>query len=66
MDTDDLRVLEAMHRSSPKLPIIVMTAYGSPETTADALRLGAVAVIDKPFEIDDLAPLVRKALQDFA
>jgi two-component system, NtrC family, response regulator AtoC len=60
-DCDDLQLLARMRRVSPMTPIILMTAHGTPEIAADAVRLGAIAVVDKPFEIDDLAPLVWKA-----
>ena len=61
-DSNDLRVLSAIRRRSPSTPIIVMTAYGSPELSEAARRLGAFAVMDKPFEMDALAPLVGRAI----
>ena len=61
-DSNDLRVLSAIRRRSPLTPVIVMTSYGSPEISEAARRLGAFAVIDKPFEMDALAPLVGRAL----
>jgi DNA-binding NtrC family response regulator len=61
-DCDDLRVLSAFRRLSPRTPVIVMTAYGSPELSVEARRLGAFAVIEKPFEIEALQPLVDRAL----
>ena len=61
-DSDDLRVLSMMRRAAPATPVIVMTAYGSPEELAEARRLGAFAVMDKPFEMNALAPLVERAL----
>ena len=62
-DSNDLRVLAAMRRLSPKTPIILMTAHGTPETVTGASKLGAFAVINKPFELDELAPLVHSALR---
>ena len=61
-DADDLRVLSAIRRVSPHTPVIVMTAYGSPELFTEALRVGAFAVVDKPFELNALPPLVEGAL----
>ena len=40
-----------------------MTAFGSEELLADARRLGAFAVLDKPFEIEALGPLVAHAVE---
>ena len=61
-DCDDLRVLSAIRRLSPHTPVILMTAYGSPELFMEARRLGAFAVVDKPFEMDALQPLIERAL----
>ena len=61
-DADDLRNLSAIRRVSPYTPVIVMTAYGSPELLTEARRLGAFAIVDKPFELDALPPLVERAL----
>jgi CheY-like chemotaxis protein len=61
-DCDDLHVLSAVRRLAPTTPVIVMTAYGTPESLKEAHRLGAFAVLDKPFEMDALVPLVEHAL----
>ena len=60
-DADGLQVLSDLHRLSPSTPIILMTAYGTPELVDLARRLGAFAVIDKPFDVGDLVPLVERA-----
>jgi DNA-binding response OmpR family regulator len=45
----------ADHRAlAAEVPFVLITAFGSEETHAQARRLGATAVIDKPFDIDDL------------
>jgi two-component system response regulator AtoC len=61
-DADDLHVLSAMRQLSPRTPVILMTAFESPQLLADARKLGVFAVLDKPFEMDALAPLVEHAL----
>ena len=62
-DFCDLSLLAVMHRLAPTVPIIVMTAYATPEIVERARRLGAYRVINKPFEMDALAPLIREALR---
>ena len=62
-DFCDLSLLAVMHRLAPTVPIIVMTAYATPEIVERARRLGAYRVINKPFEMDELAPLIREALR---
>jgi DNA-binding NtrC family response regulator len=61
-DSDDLRVLAAMRWLSPATPVILMTAHGSPGLLEQARRLGAFAVLDKPFEMNELAGIVDVAL----
>jgi len=60
-DSDDLRLLATVRRKAPHTPIILMTAFGTPEVVKRALELGACAVVSKPFEVDDLVPLVSGA-----
>ena len=60
-DSSDLSLLRTLHALSPATPLILMTAFGSPELEHDALALGAYRVVDKPFEIDDLAHVVTEA-----
>src|SRR5512138_3356662 len=40
-DTKDLSLLSSLRKLAPKTPIILMTAYGSPEIAGAALDLGA-------------------------
>jgi two-component system NtrC family response regulator len=60
-DSSDLGLLETIRRTTPTSAVIMMTAYGSPEIAADAMRLGAFRVLGKPVELGSLAPLVRQA-----
>lgn len=43
-------------------PIILITAFGDKETHMQAERLGAVALFDKPFDIDEMLEKVRATL----
>lgn len=43
--------------------IIVITAHGDERTAVDAMKLGALDYFGKPFEVDDLLKVVRRALQ---
>lgn len=45
-----------------RTPVIVMTAFGDHATHDMAHRLGARAVLDKPFEVEDLQRAVREAV----
>ncbi len=47
----------------PKLPVIILTAHGTVDTAVEALKMGAVDYLSKPFDQDEVRRLVRKALQ---
>ena len=60
-DSEDLSLLASLRQSTPKSQIILMTAFGTPEVVRGALDLGAYRVVNKPFEMQDLANLVAEA-----
>ena len=60
-DSNDLALLSRLRRLAPATRIILMTAYGTPEIVQAALDLGVYRVISKPFDMNDLAPLVAQA-----
>jgi len=62
-EMDGLEFLEQVHQKWPDLPVILMTAYGSLETTMEAIRLGAWDYISKPFSPEDCRALVKKVLE---
>ena len=49
-----LSVLAGLREFKNAPPIILITAFGDDETHAEAMHLGAAAMIDKPFEIAEL------------
>jgi len=55
-------VLEAASLSPDAPPIILITAFGDAETHDQARRFGAVAILDKPFDMDDLIKVVENVL----
>ncbi len=57
-----LDVLERLRSADPFTPYIGVTAFGSPEIRQAAARLGAIAVLEKPFEIRELLHLVAEAI----
>ena len=56
-----LDLVSQLHAARPKLPIILMTAFGTTETAIEATRLGAFEYVLKPFEMTELLALVAKA-----
>jgi len=58
-----LKTFEAIHTLEPKLPVIIMTAYGTTETAIEATKMGAFDYILKPFEIPDMLAVIKQALE---
>jgi len=54
-----LDVLRGLRLSKSAPPVILITAFGGSEMRAVAKSLGAVAVFDKPFQMDDLRTAVH-------
>ena len=59
---DGLSLLEMVHRDFPAIPVVLMTAFGSIETAIRAVKEGAFDYISKPFNLDELVAIVRRAL----
>lgn len=55
-----LDVLAGFRRADWTTPFVLITAFGSDELHEEALRLGASAVVDKPFDLDVLRILIRQ------
>ncbi len=60
---DGLQFLSKVQEKWPNLPVILMTAYGSLETTMEAISLGAWDYISKPFSPADCRAIVKKVLE---
>ena len=61
---DGLDVLTRLHAMSEMLPIIMISAHGTPTTAIEAVRKGAVDFLEKPFESTDrLYVTIRNALE---
>jgi DNA-binding NtrC family response regulator len=61
-DSDDLSVLRRIRQLVPACRVIMMTAHGTPEILAEAVREGAVATIAKPFDLMQVVGMVREAI----
>ena len=62
-DTDGLQVLRKIKEQSPETLVILMTAFSTVENAVEAMKLGAYHYVNKPFNLDEVALLVDKALE---
>ena len=61
---DVIRELAASTPDAERPAIVMMTAHGSIESAVEAMKLGASDYLQKPFEVDELLVLARRALED--
>jgi DNA-binding NtrC family response regulator len=62
-DGDGLTVLRRIKELVPDTPVILMTAFSTVENAVEAMRHGAYHYLNKPFNLDDVAMMVEKALE---
>lgn len=60
---DGLSAMSRLREITGDAPVIVITAFGNLETAVRAVEEGAFDYLTKPFELDDAAALIRRALQ---
>ncbi|MBM3845353.1 MAG: sigma-54-dependent Fis family transcriptional regulator [Verrucomicrobia bacterium] len=58
-----MATLRQMRELDPKLPVIMMTAYGSTQTVIEAMKLGAYDYLHKPFDVPRLKEVIAAALK---
>ncbi len=61
-DADGMTLLDRIKVKHPALPVLMITAHGTDDMAADALRRGACDFVHKPFDVEEIAALVDKAL----
>jgi len=61
---DGIELLRRMHSGARKLPVIVMTGHGDVPLAVEAMKLGALDFLEKPFEDDRLIGMIEIALSE--
>ena len=58
---DGLTLMTRVHSAHPELPVIIMTAHSDLDAAVAAYKGGAFEYLPKPFDVDGVADLVRRA-----
>lgn len=58
-----LEAFQTIQEIEPKLPVIIMTAFGTTETAIEATKMGAFDFMLKPFDIPEVLALIEQALE---
>ncbi len=62
-DMSGMEAFEKLHRMDAKIPVILMTGYGTAGTAIEAMQRGAFEYILKPLDPDTLIPLIEEAAE---
>ena len=62
-DMDGLDVMRHMKDARPATEVIVVTGYGTVAKAVEAIRAGAFYFVEKPFDFEEMQPLVKRALE---
>jgi len=65
-DGDGLDVLKELKAAQPGLPVIILTAHDSLANAIEAIKLGAFHFLSKPYAVEELISLCRRALEQQA
>ncbi len=57
-----LETLKHIRKSHPNLPVIMFTAVGTSERAIEAMKMGAFDYVTKPFDVEELLAIVRRAI----
>ncbi|MBX7116819.1 MAG: sigma-54 dependent transcriptional regulator [Myxococcaceae bacterium] len=60
---EGLKVLAATRELHAETPVVVITAYGNIEGALDTIQQGAFDYLQKPFDVDAIVRVVRRALE---
>src|SRR5210317_2215650 len=60
---DGIDILKTVKRDNPDIPIIIISGHGNIEIAVAAIKQGAYDFIEKPFNIEQLLVVIRRAME---
>ena len=60
---DGIDILKAVKRDNPEVPVVIISGHGNIEIAVAAIKQGAYDFIEKPFNIDQLMVVIRRAME---
>ncbi|MEM6307858.1 MAG: response regulator, partial [Pseudomonadota bacterium] len=62
-DMDGIDILKVAKRDYPDIPVVIISGHGNIEIAVAAIKQGAYDFIEKPFNIDQLLVVIRRAME---
>jgi len=63
-DMDGIALINEIKKLAPNLPVIIMTAYSDLDRAVSAFQSGAFEFFSKPFDVDEVVNLVKRAIRE--
>jgi two-component system, NtrC family, response regulator HydG len=63
-EIDGFDLLKRLKAMDPVLPVVIMTAFGAIDSAITAIQLGAYHYVTKPFRLEEVTTVVRRALEE--
>ncbi|WP_368343837.1 sigma-54-dependent transcriptional regulator [Pelagovum sp. HNIBRBA483] len=60
---DGIDILKSVKRDHPEVPVVIISGHGNIEIAVAAIKQGAYDFIEKPFNIDQLLVVIRRAME---
>ena len=60
---DGIDILKTVKRDNPGIPVVIISGHGNIEIAVAAIKQGAYDFIEKPFNIDQLLVVIRRAME---
>ncbi|ASM72442.1 MULTISPECIES: sigma-54-dependent transcriptional regulator [Roseobacteraceae] len=60
---DGIDILKSVKRDNPDVPVVIISGHGNIEIAVAAIKQGAYDFIEKPFNIDQLLVVIRRAME---
>ena len=60
---DGIEILKSVKRNNPDVPVVIISGHGNIEIAVAAIKQGAYAFIEKPFNIDQLMVVINRAME---
>ena len=60
---DGIDILSTVKRDNPGVPVVIISGHGNIEIAVAAIKQGAFDFIEKPFNIDQLMVVIRRAME---
>lgn len=60
---DGIDILKTVKRENPDVPVVIISGHGNIEIAVAAIKQGAYDFIEKPFNIDQLLVVIRRAME---